>query len=158
MLAYGFSLGGQDAQISFELATGEMYRVDIEKTGEAIPKYQKLSTAESEYLREYLNSQPEENQIKLCVDMLNQQINKSDRLVASEIKIYINRIINNMTKDELAALKTSVPTYARKIQLKIDNLETEYRKKSFQRMLDNGKIVCRPSYIFPNIITPIDNS
>ena len=38
-LSEGFSLTGQDAQVSFELATGEMYRVDVEDHGEAVPKY-----------------------------------------------------------------------------------------------------------------------
>ena len=32
-LSEGFSLSGQDAQISFELATGEIYRVDLQEKG-----------------------------------------------------------------------------------------------------------------------------
>lgn len=32
-LSEGFSLSGQDAQISFELVTGEMYQVDIQEQG-----------------------------------------------------------------------------------------------------------------------------
>ena len=47
-LSEGFSLSGQDAQISFELATGEMYRVDLQEKGEAIPKYMRASKEESE--------------------------------------------------------------------------------------------------------------
>lgn len=49
-LSEGFSLSGQDAQISFELATGEMYRVDIDEHGEAVPKYKKATHEQSEFL------------------------------------------------------------------------------------------------------------
>ncbi len=66
-LSEGFSLSGQDAQISFELATGEMYRVDIQETGEAVPKYMRLSKAEGEYIREQLAKLPPEKKIQQCV-------------------------------------------------------------------------------------------
>lgn len=50
-LSEGFSLTGQDAQVSFELATGEMYRVDVEDHGEAVPKYKRADSELSEYIR-----------------------------------------------------------------------------------------------------------
>lgn len=37
-LSKGFSFSGQDADISFELSTGEMYRVDLQEQGDAVPK------------------------------------------------------------------------------------------------------------------------
>lgn len=37
-LSEGFTISGQDAQISFELATGEMYSVDLQEQGDAVPK------------------------------------------------------------------------------------------------------------------------
>lgn len=156
-LSDGFSLNGQDAQISFELATGEMYRVDIAETGEAVPKYQKASREESEYLREYLASLPNENKIKVCTNMICRQINKIDRLAAAEINGYVTRIVKNMTSDELSAIETAVPTYARKIQLKIEALEAEYREKRFDHLLDSGAVICRPVYTLPKVITPIDS-
>ena len=47
-LSGGFSLSGQDAQISFELATGEMYRVDLQEKGEAIPKEALIKAGKSQ--------------------------------------------------------------------------------------------------------------
>ncbi|MCD8008414.1 MAG: DEAD/DEAH box helicase family protein [Clostridiales bacterium] len=78
-LSGGFSLSGQDAQVSFELATGEMYRVDIQEQGEAVPKYKRASRSESEYIREYLAKLPPEKKIRQCTDMICSQINKNDR-------------------------------------------------------------------------------
>lgn len=157
-LSEGFSLSGQDAQISFELATGEMYHVDIQEQGEAVPKYKRASKGESEYIREYLAKLPQEKKILHCTDMICHQINKNNRYATSEIEGYVKRIIENMTEDELAAMETAIPVYARKIQQKIESLEDSYREKQFYKWLDSGKVMCRDSYALPNVITPADTT
>lgn len=153
-LSEGFSLSGQDAQISFELATGEMYRVDIQEQGEAVPKYKRASKGESEYIREYLAKLPQEKKIRHCTDMICHQINKNNRYATAEIEDYVRRIVGNMTEDELAAMETAIPVYARKIQQKIEALEDTYRENQFYKWLDSGKVVCRDSYVLPSVITP----
>ena len=155
-LSEGFTLSGQDAQISFELATGEMYRVDLQEQGDAVPKYKRASKEESEYLRDYLAQLPPEAKIKSCTDMICGQINKNNRYATSDINAYVHRIVENMTEDELAAMETAIPIYAKKIQKKIDVLEDAYREQQFYRWLDSGKVVCREHYEFPPVITPAD--
>ena len=71
-----------------------------------------------------------------------------------EIAGIVRRVVNGMTEDELAAMKTAVPTYARRIAEKIAALEQLYRAEQFRKGLDSGKIVCRPSYALPSVITP----
>ena len=61
-----------------------------------------------------------------------------------------------MKEDEIAAMETSVPVYAKKIQQKIENLEDIYREKQFYKWLDSGKIVCRENYKFDQVITPAE--
>lgn len=153
-LSEGFSLSGQDATISFELATGEMYKVDIQEQGEAVPKYKRTSKSESEYIREYLAKLPPEKKIEQCTDMICHQINKNNRYAAAEISDYVHRIISNMSDDELTAMETAIPVYANKIQKKIDTLENIYREQQFFKWLDSGKIVCRENYVLPEVITP----
>lgn len=155
-LSEGFSLSGQDAQISFELAAGEMYRVDIDENGEAVPKYKKMARDQSEYLQEYLATLPPEKKVQQCTDMLCHQLNRGNRYAASEINDYVRRIISGMNEDALAAMETSIPTYAAKIQKKIDTLEAAYREKQFEKLLDSGKIICQPSYTPAKVITPAD--
>lgn len=157
-LSDGFSLAGQDAQISFELATGEMYRVDIDEHGEAVPKYKKVSREQSDYLREYLASLPPERKVQRCTDSLCHQINRSNRYAATEINDYVRRIVSGMTEDELAAMETSIPVYAAKIQKKIDSLEAAYREKRFEKLLDSGKLVCQLSYTPAKVITPAETT
>lgn len=153
-LSEGFSLSGQDAQISFELATGEMYRVDIQEQGEAVPKYRRASRNESEFIRDFLAKLPPEKKVKHCIDMICTQINRNNRYIASEIEGYVRRIVENMTEDELMAMETAIPIYARKIQQKIEILEDEYRERQFYKWLDSGKVVCREYYALPDVITP----
>ena len=155
-LSEGFSLVGQDAKVSFELATGEMYRVDIAETGEAIPKYRRENSELSDYIRARLAKLPPEQKIEKCTGMICDQINRNNRYAASEIKNYVRQIVARMTEDELATMETAIPTYAQKISDKIKGLEDAYREQQFFRWLDTGKIVCRESYALPNVITPAD--
>lgn len=153
-LSEGFTLSGQDAQISFELATGEIYHVDIQEQGEAVPKYKRASRDESDYIRESLAKLPQEKKIRRCIDMICHQINKNNRYAASEIEDYVSRIVGNMTEDELAAMETASAVYARKIQKKIASLEDDYREEQFYKWLDSGKVLCREHYVLPSVITP----
>ena len=155
-LSEGFSLAGQDAKVSFELATGEMYRVDVAETGEAVPKYRREDSELSEYIRARLAKLPPEQKIERCTGMICDQINRNNRYAASEIKDYVHRIVAGMTEDELAAMETAIPTYALKIGEKIKGLEEAYREQQFFRWLDTGKIVCRSNYTLPQVITPAD--
>lgn len=155
-LSEGFSLAGLDAKVSFELATGEMYRVDVAETGEAVPKYRREDSELSDYIRARLAKLPPEQKIEKCNGMICDQINRNNRYYANEIKEYVRRIVAGMTEDELAAMETAIPTYAQKIADKIKGLEDAYREKQFFRWLDTGKIVCRESYTLPNVITPAD--
>lgn len=155
-LSEGFSLTGQDAQISFELATGEMYSVDIQAEGEAVPKYKRASKTESEYIQKYLESLPPESRINQCTGMIADQINKNNRYSTIEVEDYVRRIVANMTDDALATMETAIPVYAQKIQKKIESLEETYRSKLFKKWLDSGKIVCREAYAFESVITPAE--
>ncbi|MBR1472490.1 MAG: DEAD/DEAH box helicase family protein [Lachnospiraceae bacterium] len=148
-LSEGFSLRGLDAQIHFEMAAGEMYRVDLQAEGEAIPKYKRVSKSDSERLQHYLEHFPQEERIRRCADGLVEQLSRNDRYIMEEIAEYVHRVVANMTEDELLAMESALPVYAGKIQKKIDALEQEYRMKQFLRWLDAGKIVCREDYALP---------
>ncbi len=96
----------------------------------------------------------QEGRIRQCTGMIAALVNKNDRYATSDVEEYVRRIVKNMTDDELAVMETAIPSYAAKIQKKIDSLEQGYRKKLFQKWLDSGKIVCRDSYAPEPVITP----
>ena len=155
-LSEGFSLKAQDAQINFELATGEMYRVDVESSGEAVPKYHRADSELNEYIRKRLAHLPPEQKVESCIQNICSILNKNNRYVASEIKEYVRRIIDGMTDDELTAMESAISSYSAKIADKIKALEEAYREKQFYRWLDAGKIEVHGSYTLPLVITPAD--
>lgn len=121
-------------------------------------KYKRASKDESEYIREHLAKLPPEEKIRSCTDMICRQINKSNRYATSDINAYVHRIVENMTEDEITAMETAIPVYAKKILSKIETLEETYREQQFYRWLDSGKVVCREHYEFPQVITPADTT
>ena len=140
-MSEGFSLSGQDAQIDFSLSTGEMYTVDIQTEGEAVPKYKRASQNDSEYFQKYLERFPAEDRIERCTDLIAGQINRNNRYSTQDVKDYVKRVVANMTEEELAVIETSISSYARKIQEKITKLENEYRAKQFKKWVDSRKVI-----------------
>lgn len=155
-LSDGFSLNKIPADIKFNLATGEMYEIDVAAQGEAIPKYRRASKSESDQIREYLRQISSEHRIKACAAALAAHINKNNRYAAEEVTAYVTRVISEMDEDALNAMESSNPFYASKIRDKIDEYETDYRRKKFNDLIEMNKIVCRTdgAYEFPKVISP----
>lgn len=155
-LLEGFTLSGQDASVNFTLSAGEVYTVDIQSEGDAVPKYKRVSQAESDYLRQVFARMAPEEKIESCTKKICYEINRNKSFATSEVEAYVRRVIANMTEDELAVIETSFVTYARKIKEKIEALQNAYRENLFYKWLEVGKIVCQEYYSFPDVITPSD--
>ena len=155
-LLEGFTLSGQDACVNFTLSAGEVYTVDIQSEGDAVPKYKRVSQAESDYLRQVFARMAPEEKIESCTKKICYEINRNKSFATSEVEAYVRRVIANMTEDELAVIETSFVTYARKIKEKIEALQNAYRENLFYKWLEVGKIVCQEYYSFPDVITPSD--
>lgn len=155
-LLEGFTLSGQDASVNFTLSAGEVYTVDIQSEGDAVPKYKRVSQAESDYLRQVFARMAPEEKIESCTKKICYEINRNKSFATSEVEAYVRRVIANMTGDELAVIETSFTTYAKKIKEKIEALQNTYRENLFYKWLEVGKIVCQEYYSFPDVITPSD--
>ena len=155
-LLEGFTLSGQDASINFTLSKGEVYTVDIQAQGDAIPKYKRVSQVENDYLRQLFARMAPEEKIKSCTQKICHEINRNKAFATLEVEEYVRRVIANMTEDELSVIETSFTTYAKKIKEKIDALQNAYRENLFYKWLDAGKIVCQEYYSFPHVITPVN--
>ena len=156
-LSEGFRLRGQDAQINFELTANDVYSVDISADGEAVPKYKRASQLESEFFRKQLETVPTDKKIHKCAELISEQINKIDRYATQDIYEYVERIIGNMSEDELAHLEFSSSIYAYKIKEKIESLENIHRENQFRMWIDSGQITCQPWYEFPENIIASDS-
>ena len=67
---------------------------------------------------------------------------------------YIDRVVENMNGDELAALEKNVHGFAIRIKEKINKLLDEYRRDRFKHLIETGKIVCIPSFKLKSEINP----
>ncbi|MBP1532714.1 MAG: DEAD/DEAH box helicase family protein [Ruminococcus sp.] len=157
-LMKGFSLSEQDASVSFSLSTGEMFEIDVENQGEAVPKYKKLSSLEDEYMRKLLAKLAPEEKIERCTKQICHEINRDNAFSTSEVENYVRRIIANMTEDELAALETSYITYATRIKEKIKTLREAYMQERFYDLIERDRVFTEGTYTFPMVITPSEST
>lgn len=82
------------------------------------------------------------------------QLNKLNMVDAGELSAYVDRIVGDMDKDQLAAMEKAPLGYAEKIRKKIEQLLTQHYKETFAQWLETERIVCRPSYRLPMYIHP----
>lgn len=157
-LMKGFSLSEQDASVTFSLSTGEMFEIDVESQGEAVPKYKKLSSLEDEYMRKLLAKLAPEEKIERCTKQICHEINRDNAFSTSEVENYVRRIVANMTEDELAALETSYITYATRIKEKIKTLCEAYMQERFYDLIERDRVFTEGTYAFPMVITPSEST
>lgn len=158
MLAEGFTLKGKAYDIDFAAADDEIREIDVRETEGGLPKVFKMESAEQRYFKEWFNSLPPESRVRQCKDMMFNQLNRLNMVDAAELKAYINRIVDDMDKAQLAAMEKAPLGYAAKIRAKIEALlETHYRE-TFDKWLETERIVCMPHYRLPLAIHPASHT
>lgn len=153
-LCEGFTLKDKDIQIDFTTLDAEMARVDVDDKKEAVPKAWKMSGTDSSYFKEWFNSQPSNVRIASCKGIIRGKISKLNCINDKELKDYIDRIVDNMTADQLADLEQSPYPYADKVEKKVKNLLQAHCEKVFNLWLEQGRIVCSPNYTLRPTISP----
>lgn len=155
-LSAGFSLKNADSNVNFALAGSDIYAVDATDSG---AKYHKMTANESEYIRSQMMRLPDDGKRKFCVDLIVKQLEHKpigDMILRDDIHSYVERVVGNLSNDDLAAIQTSYQFYASRIQYKIETLLADYREECFIDLLETRDILCRPMFEFPKIITPVD--
>ena len=150
----GFSLRDKDAHIDFATVSAEMARVDVDDSKDSAAKAWLLSGSDSSYFREWFNVQPSEKRLCLCKGMIKGRLSKMNCINDRELDEYINRVIGTLTEDQLSELEQSPYPYVVKIQDKVKELLSQHRCHVFDRWLEQDKIVCRPNYALPAVISP----
>lgn len=157
-LAEGFTLKGKAYDIDFGAADDEIAKVDVRQNEGGLPKVFKMSSADQRYFKEYFNSLPPESRVRQCKEMMVKQLSKLDMVDDAELKAYVERIVNDMDKSQLAAMEKAPLGYALKIRAKIESLLTEHYHQTFKQWLETERIVCRPSYHLPAYIHPMNST
>ena len=153
-LSEGFTLKNKDCDIDFAAADDGIVKVDIENKENGLPRVFKMSSPEQQYFKEYFNSLPPESRVRQCKEMMLRQLNKLNGVDTAELKAYIERIVGNMSKDQLAAMEKAPLGYAKKIKDKVQALLEQHCRENFFDWLSTERIVCLPYYRLPDAIHP----
>ena len=158
MLAEGFTLKGKAYDIDFAAADDEIREIDVREQDGGLPKVFKMESAEQRYFKEWFNNLPPESRVRQCKDMMFNQLNKLNMVDAAELKAYINRIVDDMDKAQLAAMEKAPLGYAAKIRAKIETLLEAHYRETFDKWLETERVVCMPSFRLPASIHPASNT
>lgn len=157
-LSAGFTLKGKPYDIDFASADTEMVYVDIRDKEGNVPKVYKMSSSEQQYIKEYFSKATPKQRIDTCKGILHKQLNKLNTIDAWELRQYIDRIVEDMTEEQLAGLEKSPLAYAQKIRDKVERLLEVHYEQQFDRWLETGQIQCREMYAFPSTIHPAEST
>lgn len=149
----GFSLLDKDTVIDFDSIDSEIARIDIDDS-DAMPKAWKLQGFDSQNVKQWFDQQPSDRKIRLCKDMIIKKLSKNNAVNDRDLDIYVDRIIQNLTEDQLTDMEQTPGIYVLKINKKVNSLLKEYAKKMFYEWVEQDKISCLPSYKLPREISP----
>lgn len=151
----GFSLLDKDTVIDFDSIDSEIARIDIDDS-DAMPKAWKLQSFDSQNVKQWFDEQPSDRKMRLCKDMIIKKLSKNNAVNDRDLEVYVDRIIQNLTEDQLTDMEQTPGIYVLKINKKVNSLLNEYAKKMFFEWVEQDKISCQPSYKLPKEISPTE--
>lgn len=151
----GFSLLDKDTVIDFDSIDSEIARIDIDNS-DAMPKAWKLQGFDSQNVKQWFDEQPSDRKMRLCKDMIIKKLSKNNAINDRDLEVYVDRIIQNLTEDQLTDMEQTPGIYVLKINKKVNSLLNEYAKKMFFEWVEQDKISCQSSYKLPKEISPTE--
>lgn len=151
----GFSLLDKDTVIDFDSIDSEIARIDINDS-DAMPKAWKLQGFDSQNVKQWFDEQPSDRKMRLCKDMIIKKLSKNNAINDRDLEVYVDRIIQNLTEDQLTDMEQTPGIYVLKINKKVNSLLNEYAKKMFFEWVEQDKISCQSSYKLPKEISPTE--
>ena len=151
----GFSLLDKDTVIDFDSIDSEIARIDIDDS-DAMPKAWKLQGFDSQNVKQWFDEQPSDRKMRLCKDMIIKKLSKNNAINDRDLEVYLDRIIQNLTEDQLTDMEQTPGIYVLKINKKVNSLLNEYAKKMFFEWVEQDKISCQSSYKLPKEISPTE--
>ena len=149
----GFSLLDKDTVIDFDSIDSEIARIDIDDS-DALPKAWKLQGFDSQNVKQWFDEQPSDRKMRLCKDMIIKKLSKNNAINDRDLEVYVDRITQKLTEDQLTDMQQTPAIYVLKINKKVNSLLNEYAKKMFYEWVEQDKISCQPSYKLPREISP----
>lgn len=158
VLAKGFTLKGKPSDIDFDSADAEIVQIDVRGNTDALPRVFKMTASDQQLFKDYFSHVPAKNQVDRCKQILFAQVNSFNEVPASELQPYVDRVVSEMTPDQLSGLEQSPYAYGKKVKDKIESLLETYYEEQFNHLMETGKIACDPIFKLPEIIYPAEST
>lgn len=155
-LLKNFKLSNSDTNIDFDRISSELYKVDIEKINSDFrPQFVKIEdTNVIDPITEIILAKPKENQVSDITFQIMKIIGDMYPIPDQEIKVYIKRILDGMTTEQLRELLTRKLSYTEKIKAKIKQLADTYAESRFLDLIKTKEIVTKDSWKLKPEIVP----
>jgi len=156
-LLKNFKLSNEDSKIAFDQITSDLYKVDIEQTkkDEYAPRFTKIEdTQVKDPIVDYILAKPKEGQIKDISHQLVQLLGDMYPIPDQEIRVYIERILNQLNTEQLYDILVRKWSYSDRIKAKIKQHADTYAEGQFNDMIKIRKIVAEPAWGFSELLVP----
>jgi type III restriction enzyme len=152
-----FKLSKYDTLIDFEQIQSDLYKVDIQeaKKNEYTPSFMKIEDLMvREPLVDYILAKPKDKQVREIAYQLMGTIGNLYPIPEQEIKLYLQRILEGMTQEQLRDILVRKLSYSDRIKAKIKSHADRYAEEQFERQVTVGKIEAVPAWKFPERLIP----
>lgn len=153
-LLNGFKLASKSTEINFDETSTEVYQVDYNETKHTAT-LKKLSDRTKSIMVEKLLTKPKKSQIKEVTGMIVKKLGDMTPISHKDITKYVSRIFEDLSTDQVRDIINNEYIYISKIKAKVKELELEYSKDQFQKMLDTNNIIVKPSFKFQKELTHV---
>ncbi len=153
----GFPLSMCDTNINFNAISTELYRVDLDVTRkDHTPTFIRIDgKSRTNILAYILDSSRQDHRIKNFIHRIMSVMGNISPIPDKEIEKFVARILESFTTEEqFKDFANNEYTYIAKIKEKIAALAENFAEEMFKKLLDTDKIFLKPSFSFPEKITP----
>lgn len=159
-LLEGFKLSQQPTDIVFSNTSSELYKIDLDETKkENTPTFVKLDGNTRERILNYmLDPARKEFRVKNFTKKIMAIMGNMPPFPDKELEKYINRILEDFNDEQYNDFSNNEYSYIDKIKQKIRELSEAYAERKFSEFLDTDKVFIKPSFVFPNCISPGDTA
>ncbi|MCG7255079.1 DEAD/DEAH box helicase family protein [Corynebacterium hadale] len=156
-LAAGFTLQDKDTELDLTTADEQMYRIDVKKKSD-VPRAFRMSAVDQRFMREHFSNLSVESQKRNVAEAVYERLKPINSVVDSSLRRYIERVIGNFGTEELLTYQEHPGAVAEKIRVKIRGLLDDHKFKKFYQDIETRHIGVKPSFIFPQVIQPVQSS
>ena len=153
----GFKLSTKSTDIDFDDTSTEVYQVDYNEQKQTATK-DKVSSRAKKVLVETILSKPKDKQIREITKLIVGKLGDMTPISHEDITKYVNRVFDNLSNDQVRDIISNEYIYISKIKSKVRELEAEYAKEQFLKLLDTNHIFVKPGFKFRKELTHVSPS